>query len=209
MRLPVLYSFRRCPYAIRARLALLSSGTVSVIREVKLAAKPAELLAASPKATVPVLVLPDGRVIDESLDIVRWSLALSDPEHWLDHDGDRLIEVNDTRFKYHLDRTKYPDRHGSDPAVDRAACIDLLRPLDASLAQAPYLCGAAMRLPDAAIMPFVRQFAAIDRAWFDAQHLPHLRDWLDRLTASDRFDAAMVRLPPWQMGDSETRFPPQ
>jgi glutathione S-transferase len=205
--LPLLYSFRRCPYAMRARLALLASDTTCIIREVKLAAKPAEMLAASPKATVPVLILPDGRVIEESLDIMRWCLTRHDPAGWLDHQDDRLIEANDGPFKHHLDRTKYPDRHGSDAAIHRAACLDMLRPLEDRLTNNPYLCGKTMGLTDAALLPFVRQFAAIDRGWFDAQPLPQVRGWLDRLVASPLFEAAMIRLTPWRAGDPDIRFP--
>ena len=112
---PIFYSFRRCPYAMRARLALVISGTNCQIREVKLARKPAELIAASPKATVPVLIDKDGRVIAESLDIMMWALAQHDPELWLERQDTDLIALNDGPFKHHLDRYKYPDRYGSDP----------------------------------------------------------------------------------------------
>lgn len=204
---PLLYSFRRCPYAIRARLALLAGGAVCILREVKLSAKPVEMLAASPKGTVPVLVLADGGVIEQSLDIMRWALTRHDPEGWLERADNRLIEANDGPFKYHLDRAKYPERHGSDAHTNRAACLALLRPLQDRLTAAPYLGGAAMGFTDAAILPFVRQFASIDRSWFDAQPLPHLQQWLHRLVASDLFDAAMVRLPPWYTGDPNILFP--
>jgi glutathione S-transferase len=207
--LPLLYSFRRCPYAIRARLALLSSRTTCIIREVKLSAKPVEMLAASPKATVPVLVLPGGSVVEQSLDIMRWLLERHDPEGWLDHVNDHLIEANDGPFKHHLDRAKYADRHGSDADTHRAACLRMLRPLEDRLATTSHLCGEAMGLTDAALLPFVRQFASIDRTWFDAQSLPHLRRWLDGLIASPLFEAAMVRLAPWQSGDPDTCFPAQ
>lgn len=205
--LPLLYSFRRCPYAIRARLALLASHTVCVIREVKLAAKPAELLLASPKATVPVLVLPNGEVIEQSLDIMRWSLARYDPAGWLSSDGSDLIEVNDGPFKHHLDRAKYADRYDCDAGVHRAACVAILGSLEERLTASRYLCGHAMSFADSAIVPFVRQFASIDRGWFDAQPLPHVRRWLDMLVASRLFEAAMGRLEPWHAGDSDILFP--
>jgi len=204
--LPILYSFRRCPYAMRARLALVASGTPCELREVKLAAKPAGLLAASPKATVPVLVQPDGTVIDESLDIMRWSLARRDPLGWLERDDPALIAANDGPFKHDLDRAKYPERHGSDAAEHRRRGLEFLRALDARLARSGQLCGAAPGLADMAIMPFVRQFAAIDSAWFDAQPLPHLQTWLAGHASSDLFAAIMVRLPPWQEGDAPTLF---
>ena len=204
---PILYSFRRCPYAIRARLALLASGTICEIREVKLSAKPPELVAVSSKATVPVLHLSDGRVIDESLDVMHWALARNDPEGWLDRSDDALIAANDGPFKYHLDRYKYPNRHGTDPAEHRAAALDLLRPLEARLLASPYLCGDAMGLADAALMPFVRQFAQTELAWFDGLPLPGLQAWLTRLIASPRFDTAMVRLAPWKADDAQILFP--
>jgi len=205
--LPILYSFRRCPYAMRARLALLASGTICEIREVKLSAKPPELAEISSKATVPVLQLPDGRVIDESLDIMRWALAWNDPEGWLDRSDEALILRNDGPFKHHLDRYKYPDRHGSDPAEHRAAALDLLLPLEKRLQASGYLCGNVIGLADAALMPFVRQYAETDRAWFDALPLPHLQSWLARLIGSQWFQRAMVRLAPWKSGAPPISFP--
>ena len=204
---PILYSFRRCPYAIRARLALLASGTTCEIREVKLSAKPQAMVDISPKATVPVLHLPDGRVIDESLDIMRWALGQNDPQDWLGRTDERLIETNDGPFKHHLDRYKYPDHHESDPALHRAAALELLRPIEERLGRSPYLCGDAIGLADAALMPFVRQFAATDRTWFDALPLPRLQSWLNRLLATPLFEAAMVRLAPWTPGDAPVLFP--
>ncbi|MBY8821820.1 glutathione S-transferase [Sphingomonas colocasiae] len=206
MTRPILYSFRRCPYAMRARLALLVSDTICEIREVKLVAKPAEMVSVSPKATVPVLVLPDGRVIDESLDIMRWALGRNDPEGWLARGDEALIAANDGPFKHHLDRYKYPDRHASDPAQHRHAALELLHVLEARLASQPCLRGDAPGLADAAIMPFVRQFAQTDRAWFDARPLPHLQAWLERRLAAPLFSAAMVRLQPWQAGDAPILF---
>lgn len=204
---PIFYSFRRCPYAMRARLALLVSGTVCELREVKLSAKPAALIAASPKATVPVLHLPDGEVIDQSLDIMRWTLGQADPEGWLDRVDAALIAANDGPFKHHLDRYKYPDRHGSDRAEHRAAGLDLLAVLEERLGRASHLDGPARGLTDAAIFPFVRQFAETDRGWFDAQPLPHVHDWLARQLASALFAAAMVRPDPWRPGDPPLLFP--
>jgi glutathione S-transferase len=198
---PVLYSFRRCPYAMRARLALAISGEQCELREVKLAAKPDAMLAASPKGTVPVLVLPDGTVIDESLDIMRWALARCDPEDWLGRDDAALIEVNDGPFKHDLDRYKYPGRHGAETSAHREQGLDFLRQLDARLTGAGQICGAERGLADAAIMPFVRQFAAVDREWFDTQPLPHLKAWLAGLVTSELYAAIMVRVAPWSQGD--------
>jgi glutathione S-transferase len=205
--LPILYSFRRCPYAMRARMALLASGQRCEIREVKLSAKPPELAAASAKATVPVLCLPDGRVLDESLDIMRWALGKADPEAWLDRDSPALIAANDGPFKQHLDRYKYPERHGSDAALHRAEGVALLGHLEQCLADRPYLCGDQRGLADIAIFPFVRQFAEVDRAWFDAQPLPGVKAWLAGLVGSDLFAGIMVRLAPWKAGDATILFP--
>ncbi len=207
MALPILYSFRRCPYAMRARLALLASGTACELREVKLSAKPDALREASAKATVPVLVLPDGTVIDESLEIMRWSLGRNDPHGWLTRDDPALIAENDGRFKHDLDRYKYPDRHGSDATAHRQNGLTFLTRLDARLADGGQLCGPRPGIADMAIMPFVRQFAATDRGWFDAQPLPHLHVWLDGHLSSQTFAAIMGKLPPWKPGDAVTVFP--
>jgi glutathione S-transferase len=205
--LPILYSFRRCPYAIRARLALLVSGTACHIREVKLSAKPQAMLDASPKGTVPVLVLPDGAVIAQSVEIMRWALDRHDPEGWREGEDRALIDANDGPFKHHLDRYKYPDRHGADPIAHRAAGLALLEGLEQRLIRHANLCGEGRSLTDAALLPFVRQFAATDRPWFDAQSLPALQGWLTRHMASPLFEAAMVRLKPWQSGDDAVLFP--
>ena len=187
---PLLFSFRRCPYAMRARLALLVAGCNVVLEEVKLANKPAALLAASPKATVPVLVLPDGRVIDESLDIMHWALGQADPEGWRDDLDTALIARFDGDFKYHLDRSKYPERHGSDPEAHHAAALAILMDLEAGALPTGFTA--------AAILPFIRQFAAIDSARFAAQPLPRVQHWLSAFAASPLFAAAMLRLLPGQ-----------
>jgi glutathione S-transferase len=204
---PVLYSFRRCPYAMRARMALVISGTACHIREVKLSRKPEQLIAASPKGTVPVLVHADGGVIEESLEIMRWSLGQNDPEGWLERDDPTLIEAIDGPFKTHLDRYKYPERHASDPAENRAAGLALLGVLEVRLAAGANLCGDGRGIADAAIFPFVRQFAETDRAWFDVQPLPRLQAWLRCHTASPLFGAIMVRLEPWRPDDAPLGFP--
>jgi glutathione S-transferase len=205
---PVLYSFRRCPYAMRARLALAVSGTRCELREVKLSAKPPAMLVVSPKGTVPVLVLPDGKVIDESLEIMRWALANRDPEGWLARDDPALIGTNDGRFKHDLDHYKYPERYGVDATAHRENGLDFLREIDGRLAGAGQLCGPARGLADAAIMPFVRQFAAIDRKWFDTQPLPHLKPWLDSHRESGLWQTIMMRVGPWSPGDPPVTFAP-
>lgn len=203
---PVLYSFRRCPYAMRARLALAISGTRCELREVRLSAKPQAMLVASSKATVPVLVLPDGQVIAESLDIMHWALSHRDPEGWLMRDDGALIALNDSAFKHDLDRYKYPDRHGVDPLVHRGSGLAFLDEINARLAGTGQLCGPARGLADAAILPFVRQFAAVDRQWFDTQPLARLQAWLAGHLASALFAAIMTKVTPWSPGDPAVAF---
>jgi glutathione S-transferase len=187
---------------MRARMALWVAGIAVELREVKLAAKPPQLAEASPKATVPVLVLPGGTVIDESLAIMRWALAQNDPEGWLAGDDAALIAVNDGPFKHHLDRAKYPGRYGDEDGTDHhTEGLALLTPIEARLADARFLCGETRTLTDIALMPFIRQFDAIEPDWFAAQPLPRLQAWLERLLASDIFTAIMPKFAPWAEGD--------
>ena len=174
-------------------MALLVSGAAFEPVEVSMRDKPAAMLAASPKGTVPVLVLLGGRVLEESLDIMRWALAQSDPEDWLGGDDAALIAANDGAFKHHLDRYKYPERHGSDAAEHRAAGLAMLGDYEARLAGQDNLSRDQRSLADIAVLPFVRQFAAVDPAWFAAQDLPRLHGWLARHLASPLFAQAMAR----------------
>jgi glutathione S-transferase len=203
--LPILYSFRRCPFAIRARMALAASAVVYDIREVSLQAKPAAMLGASPKGTVPILVLPDGHVIDESLDIMLWALAQNDPGQWL-APGEAmmdLIAVNDEPFKFHLDRMKYPNRYpGSDPALHRVEAIKLLTPLEQRLRNVDYLFGSAPSAADVAIFPFVRQFARADAIAFASAPLPELQLWLARWESSTLFQSVMTKHAIWQSSEA-------
>ena len=203
---PILYSFRRCPYAMRARLALGISGTRCELREVTLRAKPAAMLEASPKGTVPVLVLPDGRVLEESFDIMRWALGRNDPEGWLERSDEALIAANDGPFKHDLDRYKYPEKHGADPLLHRESALAFLSELDARLSASGQIAGPTRGFDDAAIMPFVRQFAAVEQAWFDLQPLPHLQAWLTAHLGSDLFAAIMAKAKPWSPGDRPIAF---
>lgn len=188
-------------------MALAISETPGALREVHLARKPAAMLAASPKGTVPVLVLADGTVIDESIMIMRWALARSDPEGWLERDDTDLIAHNDGPFKSDLDRYKYPDRHQSDASAHRERGLEYLRMLDARLFSSRQLCGAKRGLADAAVMPFVRQFAAVDPEWFAAQPIPHLQAWLAGHLESPLFASVMERFAPWSPGDPEVAMP--
>lgn len=188
----VLYSFRRCPYAMRARMALRYSGVPLSIVEVSLKAKPAQMLAASPKGTVPVLVCPDGSVIEQSLDIMHWALARHDPDNWSQPGCNELIEANDTTFKVLLDRYKYAIRYPEHPmAFYRAQGAEFLQRLEDVLTRSPYLAGPALSLTDVALAPFVRQFAHVDRDWFAQAPYPHLNAWLERFLASELFSSVM------------------
>ena len=212
-RLPILYSFRRCPYAIRARLALLQAGLVVELREVDLRRKPVELLACSRAATVPVLDLGTGQVLTQSLDIVRWALAQHDPDGWLVR-GDpardqRLVEVTDGAFKHWLDRAKYAEHFPEQaPEVYRAAAERcLIEPLEAALGATGQLGGARPNWADAAIFPFVRQFAAIDANAWSASPWDATRRWLGGWLDSALFARCMVKHPVWQVGTAGPRWP--
>jgi glutathione S-transferase len=206
--LPILYSFRRCPYAIRARMAIAVSGVQVELREVVLRDKPPELIEASAKATVPVLVLPDVAVIDESLDIMRWALRQNDPEGWLAGDAQDLITQNDGPFKAALDRYKYPHRYELENGdAHRDEGIAILAQLNTRLSETPFLSGEMRGITDLAIFPFIRQFAETDRAWFDAQPLPHIHRWLGQHLSSELFASIMHRYPQRKSGDVATVFP--
>ncbi|GAA4041185.1 glutathione S-transferase [Parerythrobacter jejuensis] len=208
--LPILYSFRRCPYAMRARMALWISGTRCELREVKLADKPPEMLEASPKGTVPVLQLADGTVLEESIEIMRWALSRNDPEGWLAGDDAGLIALGDGAFKYHLDRYKYPTRYEDEPnhgKVDhRGEGLAILSDLNFRLADRAQLMGPQRTMADIALFPFIRQFANVDRTWFDVRPIPHLHEWLADHLASDLFQNIMPKYTPWKAGDDVVIF---
>jgi glutathione S-transferase len=212
--LPILYSFRRCPYAMRARLALAISGQACELREVVLKTKPAELLEASAKASVPVLVLPSGEVIDQSLDIMRWALRLNDPAQWLSAQPEQAAQVQaliddcEQTFKQHLDRYKYPSRYDGAVALQhRAAAADWLTQLAQQLSAEGWLLGPAASLADMAIAPFVRQFAQTDPHWFEQQDWPTLQTWLKRIVSSGLFESVMHKYPAWESGTAGPLFP--
>ncbi len=191
---PVLYSFRRCPYAMRARMALAVSGVCYEHREILLRNKPPAMLALSPKGTVPVIMLPNNRAIDESLEIMRWALAQNDPDSWLDRVDDNAIAANDGPFKHALDRYKYPYRFGLEDGIGhRDAGLQWLKILDKRLTSQIFLSGNHICLTDIAIFPFVRQFAETDRAWFDGQPIAALQQWLSGLVCSPLFEKIMVK----------------
>lgn len=205
---PILWSFRRCPYAIRARLAIASAGVEVELREIVLRDKPQAFLDTSGSATVPALRLPD-RVIDESRDIMVWALQRHDPQRLLEmpDEGWALIERNDGPFKSALDHTKYASRHPDlDAGAERQKASEFLYDLDARLRGRAAVCGDRQTIADIALLPFVRQFANTDFAWFEAQPWPDLIAWLARFTSGAEFAHVMAKYPPWVEGDAPTRF---
>jgi len=207
---PILYSFRRCPYAMRARMALWSARIPVELREVVLQNKPSEFLAASAKGTVPVLLLSDGQVIDESLDIMQWALAGNDPDGWLDIDltaANALVERNDNDFKSNLDRYKYPQRFPQDlPEDNRKAGWQYLNMLNDLLRERPFLLSERISFVDVAVAPFVRQFAHHDMAWFESSVGHRLNDWLADFEVSVLFQSVMQKYPPWSPSESVIIF---
>ena len=212
---PVLWSFRRCPYAIRARLAINASQCQVHLREIRLRDKPTEFIFASPKSTVPVLVLPHGHVIDESRDIMIWALQQSDPRGWLrpwqaDREFcDTFLDRLDGPFKQQLDRYKYASRF--EPSIGQQsrhdACVFLAEINQFLESRAGYLSGADFGVLDAATLPFVRQFRGVDEIWFDLQPWPNLHRWLGMFFNSADFGAVMQKHQPWQPADKAILFP--
>ena len=211
----ILYTFRRCPYAMRARLALLASQIGFEHREVDLKHKPAHMLSLSPKGTVPVLWLPEGgTVIDESLDIMFWALRKNDANSWLPKDekyemmATKLFQENDEQFKLQLDRYKYPSRFGLDHEgrlAQRDSALVTLSKLEAQLGETAFLSGETFGLIDAGIAPFIRQFAKVDEEWFLEQPFKRIASWLRDFESSQLFIEAMKKVPVW-MG-SDKRLP--
>lgn len=203
---PILWTFRRCPYAIRARLAIRSAGVPVRLREIVLRDKPVAFLAASPSGTVPCLQAE--RVIDESRDIMIWALSHNDPKGWLTEAASPLIDQCDGPFKAALDHTKYHVRYPDlDPAIEREKAATILRDWNTRLERTGFLLGDRMTLADAALLPFVRQFANTDRRWFDDQGWPALVRWLRSFEQSEAFAAVMPKLPPWHPGEDGVPFP--
>ncbi|MDV6347167.1 glutathione S-transferase [Nitrosomonas sp. Is35] len=197
---PLLFTFRRCPFAIRARLAITVSGVEVDQQEVSLRAKPKEMLECSPKGTVPVLKFADGHVLEQSLDIMRWALSIHDPEHWVDDDQAvmnevmSLIKQNDETFKPALDLYKYAVRFPEhSEAYYREQAEPFLAELDTRLSKDGYLLGGRYTLADMAIFPFIRQFSNVNPDWFYASRYHYLIAWLDRLIGSELFQNVMQK----------------
>ena len=210
--LPRLYSFRRCPYAMRARLGLMFAELPLELREITLKNKPDQMLAISPKGTVPVLQLADGTVIEESAEIMMWALEQNDPQGLLDEkissEANALIAQNDNEFKQWLDRYKYADRHPEMTQIEyRQKGEVFLQDLEALLTKNTYLLGNSVTAADIGIMPFVRQFAHVDRDVFYELPYPKLQLWLQHWLENPLFVQAMTKFQPWQEDDEVVVFP--
>ena len=198
---PILYSYRRCPYAMRARMALKYAGIALEHREIELRNKPQSMLDASSKGTVPVLLI-DQLVLDQSLDIMRWAINQSDPDGWGNIDDEiaqTWIEKNDGRFKTLLDQYKYPNRH---PQLDPEAVLDealqlMLLPIEKALQHSQYLLGSKITLVDVAIFPFIRQFSMVDPERFNQLPIPATQKWLAKHLESELFNSVMQKHPVW------------
>ena len=209
---PCLYSFRRCPYAMRARLGILFAELQVELREITLKNKPPQMLAISPKGTVPVLQLLDGTVIEESREIMIWALAQRDSQGLLNAEtlleANALIDKNDNEFKYWLDRYKYADRHIEMSQTEyRQKGEAFLQLLEELLTKNPYLLGKSVTLADIGIVPFVRQFAHVDRDIFYSLPYPNLQRWLQDWLSHPLFLQAMTKFQPWQEKDDVVVFP--
>ena len=205
--LPILYSFRRCPYAMRARMAIHASGQKCELREVLLRDKPPSMLEYSPKGTVPVLILQDGYVIDESLDVIDWALNLNDPDDWQrSKDNEKtkeLIKINDGEFKYHLDRYKYSKRYDNeDPEFHRKKCLKFIESINNELNNSKYIFDDNISYADIVVLPFIRQFRIADIEWFDSLPYDNLKKWLSSFLDSSLLNAIMKKYDLWQEGDS-------
>ncbi|MBL1292585.1 MAG: glutathione S-transferase [Thiotrichales bacterium] len=218
MTVPIFYSFRRCPYAMRARLALMYAQCRVELREIVLRDKPQHMLEISPKATVPVLQLSDGSVIDESFDIMRWALLKNDPEKWsewgMQDSASSLLTwlVFETdgegHYKQSLDRYKYFDRYPERTMESyRSECEVLVAKLENRLVDSAYLLGEKRSLADMVVLPFIRQFAHVDRSWFMQRPYPNVQRWLNEFVESGLFLSIVKKYPVWKEGDSPLFFP--
>ena len=206
----LLYSFRRCPFAMRARMALVVSGLEYEHREVLLRDKPASMLTYSPKGTVPVFVCEDGKVLDESQDIMLFALEQNDPENWLDCDLETAHALSETitgPFKFHLDRYKYASRYDKSATrktVDldhRNSACQILKNFEHILSRQDYLLGKRATLADYAVFPFIRQFAHVEPDWWHKPQFPNLQTWLSGLMSSPLFMKIMTKHPIWREGE--------
>ena len=209
--LPILYSFRRCPYAMRARMAIHASGQKCELREVLLRDKPPSMIEYSLKGTVPVLILQDGNVIDESLDVIDWALNLNDPDNWQrSKDNEKtkeLIKINDGEFKHHLDRYKYSKRYDNeDPEFHRKKCLKFIESVNNELNNSKYIFDDNISYADIVLLPFIRQFRIADIEWFDSLPYDNLKKWLSSFLNSSLLNSIMKKYDLWKEGDKSIVF---
>ena len=209
--LPILYSFRRCPYAMRARMAIHISSQKCEILEVLLRDKPPSMLEYSSKGTVPVLVLQSGEVIDESLDVIEWALNLNDPDNWQrSKDNEKtkeLIKINDGEFKHHLDRYKYSKRYDNeDPEFHRKKCLSFIEKVNSELQNSKYIFDDEISYIDISLLPFIRQFRIADNEWFDELPYENVKSWLYIFLNSEILKSIMYKYDLWKEGDEVTIF---
>lgn len=209
--LPILYSFRRCPYAMRARMAIHISQQKCEIREVLLKDKPPSMMECSAKGTVPVLVLQSGKVIDESLDVIDWALNLNDPYNWKRSKDlgktKELIKINDGDFKFHLDRYKYSKRYeNEDPNFHREKCLTFIKMINEELKDSKYIYDNEISYIDISLLPFIRQFRIADNDWFDELPYENVKSWLSNFIDSKLLKSVMPKYDLWKKGDEITIF---
>lgn len=207
---PILYSFRRCPYCMRAHMALKYAGLKVILRDVKLSDLPAEVLAVSPHATVPSLAISENEYMDESWDIVKWAVQQNDPENWLGenneylNEAEMLVEINDFSFKDDLDHYKYADRYPEHPMeYYRENGEEFLEELTELLQQNTFLSADHITITDIAVFPFIRQFAMVDKEWFDKSPYPELQRWLLAMLSSEWFIEAFKKHETWETGSKD------
>ena len=213
--MPILYSFKRCPYAMRARMALYLSKTVVELREVSLKNKPQPMLEISPKGTVPVLLLDDGSVIDESIEIIEWCIKKKKDmfKDTLKKEQELFVEdtikLFDEKFKFHLDRYKYATRYKNVDAVShRDACLDILKTLDKNINNTKWFFSNNVNKIDISVLPFIRQFRIADPLWFDAnQNIPNIQIWLENFLQSNLLNEVMINFDVWEPNDPIKLFP--
>lgn len=203
--LPILYSLRNCPFAMRARLAIYQSQLPVLLRDIVLRDKPVEMLTASPKGTVPVLVTSNGTVIEESLEVMLWALSESDPDDLLlsahpEMLDNMLILIHqfDSEFKPCLEAYRAAKRYHEPNLVKcRQACEQYLSELENRLTQHSCLMADQQSLTDLALLPFIRQFARVERQWYLQSPYPKLRQWLDKYLQSKMFSKVMTKHELW------------
>ncbi len=210
---PVLYSFRRCPYAMRARLAIFKANIKCELREVVLKDKPESMLLLSDKGTVPVLLTPDKKVIEQSSEVMHWALNQNDPDKWLDEDASQsqnLIDYNDNEFKHYLDRYKYHvgyPEHSQEYYRDNAETFLKLLEKKLSENKGAALLGNRISFADIAVFPFIRQFAMVDFDWFKASQYDCLKKWFSNIEQSDLFQGCMKKYEQWLPEQTPVYFP--